>query len=605
MTQSIAKKAPAPTWDLDSIIPGGSGSPQFKQHRDKVRAELKETADLLAAVSEAIDDKSLPAWVKAVLSLQATIADIELVLALAGCQVAQNVKDGAAHAIEAEGDGFFAEWKKLSTKLEALSLNQSDAQWAMLTSAKELVDVKFYLDELRQIARSKMTLEKEELALELAVNGYHAWNRLYDKMAGDLRAEFLEDGQMKQLSMGQLATKMSDPDRDVRRRAFEAISGAWKTRADLAGMALNSQGGFRLSLYKSRKWDSILFEPLFQSRLNQGSLEAMFAAISARKQQLAKFIDAKKKLLGIDKYSWYDQFAPCGATDTTFTFEEAGQFVVDNVGTFSDDMASFMKMAIEKRWVEAEDRGDKAGGAFCTGFGPISQSRVFMTFGGSFENLLTLAHELGHAYHQQVITEKPFLAQSYPMPLAETASIFSETLVTDAALSKVTDRGERLALLDSKLQAAYTMFTDLHCRFLFDRKFYAERANGVVQTERLNELMIEAQREAFGGMLDERGYHPLFWASKLHFYITGAPFYNFPYIFGFLFSGGVYDVARREGKSFAPKYRQLLVDTGSMTCEDVAKKHLGADLTKPDFWNAAVERSLADIDEFVKLAAEG
>jgi len=605
MTPTIAKQAPAPTWDLDSIFPGGSASPQFKVHRDKVRKNLADTAALMSTLPDSIDQSSLPAWVKAVESLQQSVADIELVLALAGCLTAQNVKDAQAHTIEAEGDGFIADWKKLVAQLEALSLKQSDEQWQMLLGAKELAGAEFFLNELREIARKKMPLEKEQLALELAVNGYHAWNRLYDKMAGDLRAEFVENGEMKQLSMGQLATKMSSPDRDVRRRAFEAIFNAWKSTAELAGMALNSQGGFRLSLYKARNWDSFLYEPLTQARLKEGTLEAMWSAISAEKKRLAKYIDAKKKLLGIDKWSWYDQFAPCGATDTTYTFEEAGQFVIDQVGTFSDDMASFVKMALEKRWVEAEDRGDKAGGAFCTGFGPIKQSRVFMTFGGSFENLLTLAHELGHAYHQQVITEKPFLAQQYPMPLAETASIFSETLVTDAALTRVTDRQEKLALLDSKLQSAYTMFTDLHCRFLFDKKFYTERANGVVPTERLNELMIEAQREAFAGMLDESGYHPLFWASKLHFYITGAPFYNFPYVFGYLFSGGVYDVARREGKSFAPKYHDLLVDTGSMTCEDVAKKHLGVDLTKPDFWNSAVERSLADIDEFVKLASQG
>ena len=215
--------------------------------------------------------------------------------------------------------------------------------------------------------------------------------------------------------------------------------------------------------------------------------------------------------------------------------------------------------------------------------------------------ILTLAHELGHAYHQQAIAERAYFAQQYPMPLAETASIFSETLVADAALKETKDPQEKLTLLDQKIQAAYVMFTDLHSRYIFDRAFYAERKNGIVPAERLKEMMLAAQREAFAGMLDESGYHPLFWASKLHFYITSAPFYNFPYVFGFLFAGGVYDRARKEGKAFAKNYKALLADTGSMTCEEVAARHLGVDLTKEAFWKDAVDRSLADIDAYVAL----
>jgi len=602
MTQTATKSPTAPTWDLDSIFPGGSTSPQFKAHRDKVKKELADAAGLLTALPEHIDTASLPKWVAFVETLQSSLANIELVMAFAGCLTAQNVKDNEAHAIEAEGDEFLSDWRKLAAQLEDRALAETDEQWGLLTGSKELAETGFFLDELRAIARKKMPLEKEKLALELAVSGYHAWHRLYDKMAGDLRADFVEGGETKSLSMGQLATKMSSPDRDVRKRAFEAMSSAWKTRADLAAMALNSQGGFRLSLYRNRKWDSVLFEPLHESRMREETLNAMWAAVSKEKSRLQAYVDAKKKLLGIDKFRWYDEFAPTGSTEKEYTFEEAGKFVEDNVRTFSDDMADFVKKALANRWVEAEDRGDKAGGAFCTGFGPIRQSRVFMTYGSSFENLLTLAHELGHAYHQQVITEKPYLAQQYPMPLAETASIFSETLVTDAALASTTDPRERLTLLDQKLQAAYVMFTDLHSRFLFDKAFYAERAKGTVQTERLNEMMVEAQKEAFAGMLDESGYHPLFWASKLHFYITEAPFYNFPYTFGFLFSGGVYDRARKEGKAFAQGYRNLLADTGSMMTEDLAKKHLGVDLTGAEFWKNAVNRSLADVDDFVKLA---
>ncbi|HKK20590.1 MAG TPA: M3 family metallopeptidase, partial [candidate division Zixibacteria bacterium] len=207
--------------------------------------------------------------------------------------------------------------------------------------------------------------------------------------------------------------------------------------------------------------------------------------------------------------------------------------------------------------------------------------------------------------HSWVLNEKPVYATFYPMNLAETASTFAEAIVTDAALANSSDPQERLMLIEQKLQGAYTMFTDIRSRFLFDKTFYGKRKSGMLNKEELSELMVNAQKEAFGPLLDPSGYHPLFWCTKLHFYITDAPFYNFPYAFGFLFSAGVYARARKEGTSFADKYRALLADTGSMSTEDVAKKHLGADLSKEQFWNEAVESTLVDVDEFVKLAAKG
>ena len=225
-----------------------------------------------------------------------------------------------------------------------------------------------------------------------------------------------------------------------------------------------------------------------------------------------------------------------------------------------------------------------------------------MTYANTYENLLTLAHELGHAYHSYVLKDKPYFATIYPMTLAETASIFSELLVTDAAMSASSNKQEKLMLLDQKLQQAYTFFCDIRSRYLFDTKFYAARKNGVINQDGLCEMMLSAQKEAFGQLLDESGYHPLFWASKLHFYITDYPFYNYPYTFGYLFAGGVYDRARAEGSSFAKNYRALLSDTGKMSTEEVAKAHLGVDLGQSSFWESAVERSLSDVDEFVALA---
>lgn len=602
MKMATEKIPPAPRWDLDSIFPGGSESEQFTKHRKKVKANLDTAETLLIKLPGKITKDSVTAWADFVLKLQALDEDIELVMAFSGCLTSQDVDDAKAHAIEGEGDLYHSRWQKLRTGLEARSLDQTNDQWNMLLAEPTLKEIGFYLNELRTIAKSKMPIEMESLALDLAVNGYHAWNHLYDKMAGDIKVDFEEDGETKNLSMGQIATKLSDPNRTVRKYAFEKLTEGWKTRSDLAAMMLNSLSGFRLSLYDHRHWDSPMREALMLGRVQQKTLDAMWGVIKREAKRLGPYIEAKKKLLNIDKFSWYDQFAPCGKADKLYSFEEAGKFIIKQAAGFSTHMADFIEMALDKRWVEGEDRPNKRGGGFCTGMGPFKQSRIFMTYGGTFENLLTLAHELGHAYHSFVLKDKPPFAAGYPMNLAETASIFSETLVIDAALDQVTDPQEKLMLLEQKLQATYTMFCDIHCRYLFERDFYTERKMGVVPPTRLSELMLNAQKQAFGNLLDESGRHPLFWCSKLHFYISDVPFYNFPYTFGFLFAGGVYDRARKEGSSFADKYRALLADTGSMKSEDVAKKHLGIDLTEDEFWVNAVNRSLDDVDEFVKLA---
>lgn len=602
---TTATKTPkSPTWDLESIFPGGSDSAKFANFQAKVKKELEETEKLFETLPSKLDDSTQAAWRDAILKLQVICEDIDLIISFSGCLTSQNVSDSKADSTTAAGYLYFSQWQKLLTKLEALSLAQNDEAWTKLVTLRELIEIRFYLDEMRQIAKSKMPVALESLSLDLAVNGYHAWNQLYDKMAGELSVEFESDGKTETLSLGQLATKMSDPNRDVRRQAFEKMSAAWKSRADLAAMALNYQAGFRLSLYKNRGWKTPQYEPLVNARMKQETLDTMWRVIRKETPRLKPYIEAKKMLLGIDKYCWYDEFSPVGSVDKQYSFDEAGQFVVDKAREFSPHMADFFKMALDNRWIEAEDRAGKRGGAFCTGTGASRESRVFMTYAGTYENLLTLAHELGHAYHSHVLKDSPYFATNYPMNLAETASIFAETLVTDAALKACDDPQEKLMLLEQAIQGTYVMFTDVHSRYIFDSAFYLEREKGMVDKDRLSEIMINSQKEAFGDLLDESGYHPLFWCSKLHFYITDAPFYNFPYVFGFLFSGGVYAQAKKEGTSFADKYRALLADTGSMTTEEVAMKHLGVDLTKEDFWIEAVNRSLADVDEFAGLAKE-
>ena len=595
----------APTWDIDSIFPGGSESKEYAAFCGQIEADLKAAQSKVTGLPATLNSTGRAAWTAWILQLQGISERIHLAAMFALCLVSQNVDDAKGTAWVSRTTELRSRLDILKTTLESFAKEQTDADWDRLMTTEGMPAIRFYLDEVRRIARLKMPEAMEKLALELAVNGYHTWNLLYEKMAGDLRVEVEEGGQKKRISLGQNSARSSSPDRAVRRDAFRKMEEAWESRAELAAMTLNAQGGFRLSLYRNRKWDSPLDEPLIICRMKRETLDAMWHAIDTGGRRIVEYVDAKKRLLGIERFCWYDQDAPVGKFEKSFTFGEAGDFVADHLGSFSREMGDFTRMALDQRWVEAENRPGKRAGAWCSRVPIRKEARVFMTFSENYDSLSTLAHELGHAYHGFVLRDEPAYAQRYPMTLAETASIFNELRVTDAALGAARTREEKLALLDQKLQAALIFFCNIRVRFLFDCRFYAERKDGIVGRERLNTLMTEAQNEAFFGLLDPTdGYHPLFWASKLHFFITDTPFYNFPYTFGFLFAKGVYDRALKEGPSFAKHYRAMLADTGRMTTDDVALKHLGADLTKSEFWDAAVARTVADVDEFVALCGK-
>ncbi len=600
---SEQKTMKAPSWDLETIFPGGSKSKEYEDFRKKIAKDLEKAKKALEKLPSNLKGEGAKKWAAWILEMQRIYERIYLSGALAGCLVCQDVNDSLAQKIDVEVDEMVSKWRMMWTSLESFAKKSSTGDWKKFVARKDMEPISFPLNETREHARLKMPEDLEKLALELGVNGYHAWNKLYDKMAGDYRVEIEEDGEKKTISLGQNSARFSSPDRGVRKDAFVKMEEAWDQMANLASMALDFQAGFRLALYKNRNWDSPLFEALLNARMKQETLDSMWSAIVKGRDKLKDYINAKKKLLGIDKFCWYDQSAPFGKSDRKIPYDEAADFIVKHLSGFSKEMSDFSRKAIDSKWIEAEDRSGKAAGGWCSRIPIRKESRIFMTYTGTFNDLGTLAHELGHAYHGFVLKDEPAFAQGYPMTLAETASIFNELRVNDAALEESDDRDEKLMLIDQNLQNVFTYYCNIYARYLFDSKFYEERKSGMVGKERLNEIMLDAQKEAFFGILDEKeGYHPLFWASKLHFFLTGQPFYNYPYTFGYLFASGVYDRAVKEGPAFAKDYRALLADTGKMKTEDVAQKHLGVDLTKEDFWADAVKRSLLDVDKFVELA---
>ncbi len=589
------------TWDLDSIFPNGSQSVEFADFLAGLDAAMRQAE--ASKLPGPLNSATQLDWLSIFQSYLDLSARLSHAGSYVGCLVSQDVKDETARLLDGRLDRFSARLEGLWTRLNAAAADQPDADWDNLMQTSALKPVAFKLSEQRTLAKQKMPADLESLAAELAADGYHAWDQLYGTVSGLKQVEFEEDGKAQQKSLGQLQHKfMGDPDRSVRQRAFEAYQLAWQDLAPTVALALNYQAGFRLTLYRRRGWDSVLKEPLFNNRLSQDTLDAMWNVVAAKSHKLQDYFKAKAALLGVDKLKWYDISAPVGKTDRKFSFAEAGDFIVDNIGRFNPNIADFCRMAIDNSWVESEDRPGKRAGAFCTGFPLTNQTRIFMTFDGSFNALSTLAHELGHGYHNWVMRDLPYGARRYTMSVAETASTFNELIVKDAALKIAADKQERLGLLSQKLDDAAGFMMNIRARYDFERAFFDKRSKGSLSIDELSDLMLQAQQNAYHHSLAKDGYFPLFWASKLHFYITRAPFYNFPYTFGYLFSYGVYRQALQEGPGFKDRYIAMLRDTGSMDTETLARTHLGVDLTQPAFWKTAVDGILADVDEFITLA---
>ena len=588
-----------PTWDLDILFPGGSESKAFHTYLSDIEKEIvKLTAEV---------DSYSPEQPNGMTGLENIVEHMEKItkkareaFAFISCLSAQDVNDTKASLLVGKRSEIKAKLDAIQTNLEQKFIQIDEAAWSDMLKSDALQEVSFVLNENRERAEERLSVDEEVLINDLEVDGYHGWGQMYDTIVGDMQVELEEHGKTNVYSVGQAANKIVNPDRNIRKHVFSQISKAWKENADLFGQTLNHLAGFRLQKYRHRGWDDVLKEPLAINRMQKETLDAMWKAITNNKQYFVEFLNKKAELLGIEKLSMYDISAPVSESVKKMPYTQGADFIIEQFGKFSPKMADFAKMAFEKRWIEAEDRAGKRPGGFCTSFPDSEQTRIFMTYSGTSSNIATLAHELGHAYHQHVMNDVNGLNQRYAMNVAETASTFAEMIVADAAVKNARNAEEKLALLEDKIQRSVAFFMNIHARFLFETWFYEERKQGLVPVDRLNELMVEAQKEAYCDALEE--YDENFWSSKLHFHITGVPFYNFPYTFGYLFSLGIYAAAKEQGDDFEDDYIALLRDTGKMNVEELAEKHLHVDLTKPEFWESALKLCIADVKEFLTLA---
>lgn len=588
------------TWDLDAMYQGGVTGNAFQEALET----LVQKRDALIKDMQAFDINATGA--------PATFADIidqadqylnHFTTLITYAQMASDadMRDEAASAainkVATLNQAYEIARKGLDKQLATLS----DAAFQDFLAEPRLAEIAFTLEEDRRDAKRLLDDQAEALLSELQIDGLSGWSNTYSTTASVMTISVdLDDGH-HDYSVGQAMNNMyADPNPENRAKIFAAWEETFAQYGPVFADVLNHLAGYRLTTQKAHGYNNFMEEPLEYNRIKAETVEAMWEAVAANKDTFVQFLNRKKALLGLDELNWQDVDAPLDFEDTkptTFTYDEAADFVVENFRTFGDKLADFAQSAIDKRWIEAEDRSGKRPGGYCTETINEDETRIFMTFTGSRNDTSTLAHELGHAFHSDVLTSEAPSNQAYAMNVAETASTFAETIVANANLKQAKSKYERLQLLNAKMENAIAMFMNIRSRFLFETAFYTERQDGFVSESRLNELMTQAQKEAFGGAIND--LHPHFWASKLHFFIDDVPFYNFPYTFGYMFSLGIYAEYLKAPEGFEERYIALLKDTGRMTTEELAMKHLGADLTKPDFWQAAIDLAAADVKEFL------
>jgi pepF/M3 family oligoendopeptidase len=402
--------------------------------------------------------------------------------------------------------------------------------------------------------------------------------------------------------MPELINLRSHPDEAVRRRGYEAEIEAWKSVEEPLAAAMNGVKGEAIVLNKRRGRPDALHSALEMSRIDRETLDAMLGAMVDSFPAFREYFKAKARRFGKEKLAWWDLFGPSGNVERTFTWDETRRFIIDNFAAFSPGLASYTERVFDQRWIDAEPRRGKRGGAFCIGVPGVKESRILSNFDGSLDQVSTVAHELGHGFHNECIykANKTMLQARMPMTLAETASIMNETIVQEASLANATSRDEQLGILEISLIGDSQVIVDIYSRFLFEREVFERRAKAELSAEELCEIMAWSQKEAYGDGLDAQYLQPYMWTWKPHYYFSNLSFYNFPYAFGLLFGLGLYAIYLQRGEAFVPDYVNLLASTGEDTAANLAAR-FGIDIWQKDFWAGSINVIQKRIERYIAL----
>ncbi|MEZ9999327.1 M3 family oligoendopeptidase [Vibrio lentus] len=465
---------------------------------------------------------------------------------------------------------------------------------------------RFAIESSRKLSSSRLSVAEEQLLAAMKVDGRDGWGRLYDNLTGSLKLSLKLDGEDEALGFSQAASLLYGSEFDKQEPAWRAVQGAMKTHQESFASILNALAGWRLTENKKRSKISdvhFLDPSLHGSRIVPETLDTMMSVAKANREVGQKAGLLMARVHGLDEMKPWNHLAampPLGDSESkVYPFDEAIEVIKTAFAEVNPEMADFVALMVENGWIDAAPAANKRLGAYCTKFAATRTPLVFMTWSGSRSDLMTLAHELGHAFHNWVMKDMPLCQTRYPMTLAETASIFAENIVRDHLLKQAQTRNEKLEMLWEELSSSLALMVNIPVRFEFEKAFYEQREKGELTAKQLCDLMGTTWKDWYGDAMTEAD--PYFWASKLHFSISQVSFYNYPYLFGYLFSKGVYAQRDAKGEQFYGDYVSLLRDTGSMMAEEVVQKHLGMDLTQADFWQQSIDMVKVQIDEFERL----
>jgi pepF/M3 family oligoendopeptidase len=458
----------------------------------------------------------------------------------------------------------------------------------------------FALREIAQQSAYMMSQAEEDLAAELSLSSDQAWSKLQGTVTSQLSVDFELDGETSKMPAPALINLRTHPDETTRRRAYEAEMVAWESVKEPLAAALNGVKGAVNTLDQRRGRQDALHSAIDMARIDRATLETMLTAMEMSFPTFRRYFKAKAGRLGKESLAWWDLFAPMGNAETQFSFTQARDIVLEQFDAFSPGLRDFAQHAFDSKWIDAKMRDGKRVGAFCMGLPKVKESRVFLNFDGSLDSIFTLAHELGHAFHNECARDKTPLQRQTPMTLAETASIMCETIVFEAAILQAASTEEELAILETSLVSGSQVIVDIYSRYLFEKEVFERREQAELSAEDFCEIMERAQAFAYGDGLDERFRHKYMWTWKPHYYRSGLSFYNFPYAFGLLFGTGLYAIYQQRGVDFISEYQDLLASTGEGSAEDLAGR-FGIDLRSPEFWENSLDVIARRVERYTML----
>ncbi len=579
-------------WQLNDLF-SSYESKEFKNTIDKLK-DLIQTSE--AFVSEVNEESDALTYLNRYIDIASQLRTNFLrAYAYTSLRLSTNAQDEDANA-------WMNKLQQMSSQTTAFQTKVS--KWvptiknldALIQENESLRPYQYHLESIKDRAQYVLSDKEESLISKLTQTGSTAWSRLQSVLTSLLEVEY--DGQVVTLS--DIRNKAHSKDPKVRKNAYDAEINAYKKIEESVAFALNGVKGEVNEISRLRGFKTPLDEAVYNSRLERKTLDALIASMRKHLPMFRKYLKRKADLLGHKNgLPWYDLFAPLGSSERTFTSEEAIKYVVKNFKTFGTDLADLAQRSYDEQWIDFTPRSGKRGGAFCFNLHPIKQSRILMNFDGSFSNVITLAHELGHAYHGDRIFNEAILNSSYTMPVAETASTLCETIVKKAALND-SEGEEQLFILEQSLMGTTQVIVDILSRFIFEETVFEMRQNTPLSPKKLNEIMLNAQKEAYGDALDQDVLHPYMWVNKGHYYSGSLSFYNFPYAFGLLFAKGLYAQFQTQGASFAKEIDTLLQKTGQMSVEDVAKL-VNINVSEEAFWDQSLSVIKEEIDLFLEI----